>query len=339
MQAARDVNVYSSGVTAEQAREISLEVYRANAIELTGVAAREAAARAEQLIETFLAKLQADKPEGMQSIAQPDMQWTLYRAQREFARSGEEELQNVLVDLLVDRAGQEDRTLEAIVLNEAIGAVSKLTDAQRRAIAVCFVCQYSSRLARPESLDAFYEHIQRDIVPLATGLPWGAFSYQHIEYVGAGGVSSTRVSFVEAFASSHEGWFTRGFTAADVPTEFRSKFVLEDPNLLTRCFRDASRLQLSTLQTQDVEGYCAQPGFDDALEPMQRLHAMGAMDIAEIEEDLLSRCPELDQLKRAWEGSDLGRLTLTTVGMAVGHAYWRRASGATMSFETFVSEY
>ncbi len=334
LQVGRD---FVQGVTVDQAREIALDVYRKNALDLSGTATDLAVARSEKLVDSFLKGLVERAPAGLRSAADPDMQWVLYAAQIDYARSGDADLETVLVDLLIDRASHTERDLQTIVLNEALSAVPKLTKAQCHAIAVHAVFQLSQRLERPPSLDAFYEdHVRGDILPLADELPLMPDSYRHIEYVGAGSVGPTGPPFVAAFAAAHEGWFTHGFSESDIPDVLKQPHVMQE-GFIIPSLRDPTRLQLGTMRTADVEGLCAQAGWDDLLEPMLQLYATGAMALGEIEGELWSRVPELIALKKIWEESALNRLTLTTVGTAIGHATWRSTTGRDVPLSFLIS--
>jgi hypothetical protein len=55
------------------------------------------------------------------------MQYAVFTAQREFARSGDDQLGDILVDILVDRTKEPDRSLLQIVLNESLNVAPKLT--------------------------------------------------------------------------------------------------------------------------------------------------------------------------------------------------------------------
>ena len=120
------------GPSLEEVRTVALDVFRANFLELQGIAADVARARAEAITEAFISHLQDRSPQALQAAANPDMQRALFAAQREYACSGDADLEQALVDLLVERAERADRSIEAIVLNEAINSVPKLTPAQRR---------------------------------------------------------------------------------------------------------------------------------------------------------------------------------------------------------------
>lgn len=132
-QAGQDIHVH--GLTLDEARVVALDVFRSNALELQGIAQSVAVSRAEQLTNEFLGKLESEMPHQAQKLADPDVQSVLFEAQKEYARSGEADLREALVDLLTARAVEDERTLRTLALNEAISAAPKLTEQQRRAIA------------------------------------------------------------------------------------------------------------------------------------------------------------------------------------------------------------
>ena len=99
IQAAGNVQL---GLTYEEVRQAALDVFDANFHKLSLAAADIARSRAEHLVEEYLNRLQADAPEALSEMADPDMQYVLYTAQREYARQGDEDLGDLLVQLLVD---------------------------------------------------------------------------------------------------------------------------------------------------------------------------------------------------------------------------------------------
>jgi hypothetical protein len=106
IQAGRDIYV---GITASEGRQIALDVFKANALELAGLAKELFEARATAFIERYLEELQRRRPGAVRSFAQPDMQYAVFSAQREAAKSGDQELSELLTDILVDRAAEDSR--------------------------------------------------------------------------------------------------------------------------------------------------------------------------------------------------------------------------------------
>jgi hypothetical protein len=58
-------NVTITGLTYTDVRNVALDVFKANFYELAGVAKEIAKARAEEITEAFLSKLQQENPDGL----------------------------------------------------------------------------------------------------------------------------------------------------------------------------------------------------------------------------------------------------------------------------------
>jgi hypothetical protein len=158
VQAGRDVHIH--GLTLADARAVAIDVFKANALELQGIAQITALARADEITREFLEKLYASNPALGNHLADPDVQNVLFQAQKEYARSGEEDLKRALIDLLAARATETTRDLRTIALNEAIVSAPKLTEIQRRALAWVFFLKHT-RISSVETIDAYYETLNQ----------------------------------------------------------------------------------------------------------------------------------------------------------------------------------
>ena len=118
---AENVNVYN-GITYKDAKEIALDVFNSNFIRLKSEAAQIAAERAEEITEK-----NEKSPESLEEFKNPAMQDALFQTQKEYAKSGDEELGNLLVDILVDRAKTQERNMLQLVLDESLLVAPKLT--------------------------------------------------------------------------------------------------------------------------------------------------------------------------------------------------------------------
>ena len=114
------------GVNYSEARQIALDVFEANFYKLSPIAGNIARERASELIDDFLGKLAQKNPLGIENTKDPDVQYAIFTAQREYARSGDKDLSDILVDILVDRISQKERSILQIVLNEALQVAPKL---------------------------------------------------------------------------------------------------------------------------------------------------------------------------------------------------------------------
>lgn len=334
-QAGGDIVLSSS--TREEIRDTVLAVFHENFMDLRGIAEEIAIGRAEKITNDFLAKLEIEAPEKVSNFREPDMQRAMYTAQREYACSGEEDLGEVLVDLLVDRVKEDGRSLRTLALNEAINAAPKLTDSQRQAVAVAFLMKYTG-YGGPVGLEGYFDgYIRSNVAPLIEGLPTRDIDYQHIEYVGAGTVSMGAVAFADVIREGAEGFFTRGFLREELPEWLSHPQQGLRQLLCMPCLRDESRLQLSLAGKYSIDralegleevrgqmgGFLVVPPRDVLVSQLE----VGLMTGEEVVADLIERVPEMATLQKSWETTALKNMTLTSVGIALGYAYWRRTTG------------
>jgi hypothetical protein len=332
VQAGRDL-IVRVGPTIEEVRAVALDVFKANFLSLRGDAEQVARVRAEKITSDFLAELEARLPDGLDSARDPDMQRSIFNAQRDYACSGDEDLEQVLVDLLVDRAGQKERSIATLVLNEAIVVAPKLTADQRAAIAACFIGRYA-RYVGPPNVDDFYRlHVSSNLLPLSRGVPTGVTPYQHIEYVGAGSVGIGQMS-LESVLRFATGYFTNGFNRDQIPATLAD--YADNTAVFIPALRDPARLQLAVMYDQDIADFAEQVGDANLAEPMRGLLQAGVMDDEAIKRDVVERVPPMEAFFHTWNTSLLARLQLTTVGIAIGHGYWRRVTGQTAPLMLFI---
>ena len=184
IQAGGAVTILHQGLTYADARQIALDVFKGNFLQLAGEAVDVAKRRAEEITEAFLAELQKQNQPGLSQAKEPDFQHALFTVQKEYARCGDKELGDLLVDLLVDRTKQDSRSILQIVLNESLAVAPKLTPDQLAALSVVFLFKYTVNNGL-RNQDAFYGYLDKYVQPFAGLLETKAACYQHLEYSGA----------------------------------------------------------------------------------------------------------------------------------------------------------
>jgi hypothetical protein len=332
-QAGQDIHVH--GLTLEEARTVALDVYRSNALELQGIAQAVAVSRAEQLTNEFLNKLEHDLPDQTDKLADPDVQNVLFEAQKEFARSGEDDLKAALVDLLTARTQEDKRNLRTLALNEAIASAPKLTEEQRRAIAWIFYLRYT-RDTGSRDPEQFFDQVKGVVNAIGVDLPSGQADYQHIEYVGAGSISMGKVSLGASLLSGDEGLFTNGFDETSVDPALMLR--LRENGLVIPAIRNPARVQLALLSEEDLVDILAKSGLDGEMGSINPLMSNGRMTDVEVADEAVARIPEIAPLRTIWDAQQgaIGSMTLTSVGIAIGHAYWSRLTGRAPSLSIWL---
>jgi hypothetical protein len=73
--------IVQQGPSVDEVRQIALDVFKANFLELSNVAADIALRRVEEITDKFLGKLQQENADGLQQAQNPDFQYALFTVQ------------------------------------------------------------------------------------------------------------------------------------------------------------------------------------------------------------------------------------------------------------------
>lgn len=336
IQAGGNVNITYTGLTYSEVRAVALDVFKANFHKLAGIARETALARAEEITERFLSKLQNEYPRGLQKATDPDFQYVLFSAQRDYARSGDKDLGDLLVDLLVERSKCEQRGLLQIVLNEALNTVPKLTENQLAALAVIFTFRYSrfTHIVDHQSLGDFFD---RYVLPFLDKLVTNMASYQHLEFTGCGKIEVTELSLESALAATYQGLFTHGFEKKEVAE--RGITIGLDSRFFIRCLNDPAKIQVNALAKEDLEAklkaHSVSP--EDSAKIMQ-LFDLGKINDDEVRALCIKIRPYMARLFDTWSNSPMKNFTLTSVGIAIAHANIQRYTGKFADLSIWINE-
>lgn len=69
---AQTINI--TGITVSEARQLALDVFKANALELAGIARDLFESRGREFVDRYLEELQRRRPEAISALQDPDMQ-------------------------------------------------------------------------------------------------------------------------------------------------------------------------------------------------------------------------------------------------------------------------
>jgi hypothetical protein len=319
----------SLGITYSDARAIAMDVFRENFMKLSDQAFSTAKERAEDFIDDFLEMLRKKGPEALESMRDPDVQRSVFLAQREYACNGDKVLGDVLVDMLSGRIDATERSIQQLSLSEALRTAPKLSSNHLATLSVLLILT-QTRFG-PKSVQDFHSLLRQYLLPVCSGLHLTNSDLMYIQYTGCLSTSGNfSTSIGQAQQKFHPGIFTNGFPTEFIPENFR------DSDLIMPCFRDPEKLQVAVINEQLLP--------EDTLSPenrkeLIRLMKIGLMGPAQIEAEIASIDPALSDLLHLWNSTDLKGSTLTTVGVTLGHANLRRTLGSDFaaSLDTWVN--
>lgn len=186
-----------------------LSVGRSNLVEMQGLAKQIVDERLESFTDRFVQSVEARAPDALQTVQDPDVQYTLFPAQRDYARSGAENLGETLIEILVARCAEKTGSLRAIVLNEAASTVGRLTPGQINAL-TCHWLVTRVRDQGMQNLEGLMSWLRTNLVPATVDLPSHRAAYEHLSYCGCAQIQITETSLGNVWVKMYPGLFARG---------------------------------------------------------------------------------------------------------------------------------
>ncbi|MES1998927.1 MAG: LPO_1073/Vpar_1526 family protein [Pseudomonadota bacterium] len=335
IQAGGSVTIINAGVTASEARGIALDVAKATFYELSGLAKDVASIRVEEITNQVIEKLEKDFPAGLQKANDPDFQYALFTVQKEYARNGDKDLGDLLVDLLVDRSKRDQRDILQIVLNESISTAPKLTDTHLAALAVIFLFKYTQNFSVANH-QTFGDYLDNHLVPFISKLSKKQAGYQHLEFSGCGSIGLGHNSLESILGTTYQGQFLKGFDQCEILN--RGIKVGPDSRFFIPCLNDLSKLQVRTNSKENLEKHLDAEGVS----PEDRANIFGLFDLGkmsepEIKEKVIAIRPYMAEVFETWNNSPMLTFMLTSVGMAIGHANIKRLIGEFSSLSIWIN--
>lgn len=325
--------VINQGITYQDAKNIALDVFKSNYLELSTKAAETAKQRAEELVDDFLTEVQKRSPESISSMENPGMQYAIFTAQKEYAKTGDKDLSDMLVDILVDRAAQQERNLKQIVLDESLSIVPKLTLSQLDTLTIIFILKYS-RNHNVGNLLLLKKYLDDYIAPFTQLLSKENSLYQHLEFAGCGSISIGSAQIESILLTTYKGLFCKGFTKEQIESTIPLDNV---KSLIVPCLQDSTKLQLAAMDEDALEQIATVLGLAidqiNLLKPFLNNYQMGA---DEVKTFLKKQGDFIDVLFDIWDNSPLKNMTLTSVGIAVATANLRRKTGISVDLGIWI---
>ncbi len=325
IQSTGSVSITNVGLSFLEVKEIALTVFENNFYKLAGKAKETAMNRAEDVTEKFVKKLQVENPSGISKSEDPDFQHALFTVQQNYARSGDKDLGDLLIDLLVDRSKHDQRDILQIVLNESLSTAPKLTDSNLAILAACFLFKYtqSINILNHEKLG---DYLDKRLLPFISKLNKNQASFQHLEFTGCGSIGLGANSLPSIFTLVYTGLFIKGFEKSEIESRNISSELIT--TYFIPCLNDVEKTQINALNKEVLEEKMKIGAIeaDDRIKLLE-LFELNKMNEDEVKDKIISIRAYMQDFFEYWQSSSIKNFTLTSVGMAIGHANIKRLSG------------
>ncbi|MEW7986494.1 MAG: LPO_1073/Vpar_1526 family protein [Candidatus Thiodiazotropha endolucinida] len=331
LQAAGNITKnYYIGASKDEVKQIALQVFETNFYKLTNEAHSIAFQRAEEITNKIIHRLWQKLPSGFNAASDPDFQYILYSAQRDFARTGDRNIGDLLVDLIIERCKSPDRSIRQIICDEALEILPKISQEMINILGIVFFFRHyygettidKSSISRYPNIEetSLSKHLNKYVMPFGIPIYAGYYLYKHLETTSCCTFTEQREkSLVEIIKGRLQGYFQAGFTQDEIDETGLSKDMQK--RLIIPCLNDTNKLQVNavsliqlSLKKSELNLTKEDKSAIDFLFENRTLY----------DSDIMTKCansaPYMKNIFELWSQTELGKVNLTSNGIAIGHA-------------------
>jgi hypothetical protein len=310
-------NNYGLTVTFDDIRTIARDAFRADFVQLLGQAGDIAEARANRVTERFLERLQAENPAGINQANTPDFRYALLSAQKAQARSGDENLETLLVDLLVERSREQERSLQQIVLNEALDVAARLTAEQVSALTISFAIR---RTINNGVLDMpnFVRVIAENVMPFISNAKLSDASFSHLAFTGCGVVEMGEARLAYIFSNTYPELWQAGFSLDDPIVQQLSE---EGRKVIRPSLNNPGNYEIlggAPASSKQIRDHFVTSEADRSL--VAQLLNRGHISQDEVKARCIASLPHMADLFDIWDNTSMKNFVPSSIGIAIAHA-------------------
>lgn len=317
-QAWRDI--INVGISYTEAKEIALSTFKENMPVLVSQAQRITNERVEEITESIMQKLEEVNSQDVQeSLSTPGMQYAIYTAQKEYAKTWDRELSEVIQDILVERAKNKNRNMLQIVHDESLEVVSKLTAEQFDILSLIFLIWYTKK-SNIINIPSLTSYLNTDILPFINSISEEDSCYSHLEFTSCATRQTISSKIIPIFKKIYWWLFMKWFTK-EIFLEQSIWEISEYNWIIIPCIDDNSLFQVNTI----LEEIIIEKGYsDDIKNKIRWLYNNYLMSDSEIREKLWTTHPQFIEFIDKWDEWFLKSIRLTSVWIAIAHANLKR---------------
>jgi hypothetical protein len=201
----------------------------------------------------------------------------------------------------------------------------KLTDTQLSCLAIIFLFRYTQNygIGNHAMLGQYFDkHVQ----PFNGHLVKNNASYQHLEFTGCGSIQMGEISLEDVLGQTYQGLFLKGFDSTEIGARDITAYL--DQKFFIPCLNDSTKLQVRANSKEaldkQLDAFSIQGNDRDRI---ISLFNHGKMSPQEIREKCIQIRPYMKEVFNTWSESPMKAFTITSVGMAIGHANIKRLIG------------
>lgn len=332
IQAVGDVVIYQ-GMSPEQMFEIMRAIAKQASIyhaEGQKIAEMRFASFQEEMLKRFADPTKANPD----AFRDPDFQYLLSDAQEAFARSGDEAVRDTLIDIIARRSLEKTRNRLALTLNDAATKAANLTENEFAALSLIYLVRHTVNHG-VNTFPALCDYLKSHLLPFLSKLSREQSSFWHMQAQACGSIEMGEVDLAGALRGRYTGVLGDGFTRQQLEDHLPDGKKHAIDNFIIPCINDASKLQPNAIRF-DVWKENVLPASELSEPELQNVWNCFESTIPDVAKRTIETVPELAELFDIWKTTPLRQFTLTSVGIAIGHANAARVIGLKASLDIWI---
>lgn len=329
---------YHEGLSYKDARQVALDVFKANSSVYTEIAKKTIDERVVNITDDIFTMIYSELPDTVEKLVEPAVQDTLLKIQKEYAKNDDPALKERLIALLKNRLKADEKDMETIVLDEALEIVPKLTGIQLNILSLHLTVL---RILHHEvtNRDTFFHMLTSKILLFYSNRMSKTIEYAHLQYLGCTGIlseGSTYKPIEEIFRNRYAGLFSRGFSREEF-YEYMGIEIQEFQQLITICQIDKEKYQFNAMNENVLKYSIAQSGKQEYEEKLLQYYKEHIMEVKEIKDDISSHVQGFEELADFWKKtSEFKSMNLTSVGIEIGLLNYNLQTGSKIQWKDFI---
>ena len=329
---------YHEGLSYKDARQVALDVFKANSSVYTEIAKKTIDERVVNITDDIFTMIYSELPDTVEKLVEPAVQDTLLKIQKEYAKNDDPALKERLIALLKNRLKADEKDMETIVLDEALEIVPKLTGIQLNILSLNLTVL---RILHHEvtNRDTFFHMLTSKILLFYSNHMSKTMEYAHLQYLGCTGIlseGSTYKPIEEIFRNRYAGLFSRGFSREEF-YEYMGIEIQEFQQLITTCQIDKEKYQFNAMNENVLKYRFAQSGKQEYEEKLLQYYKEHIMEVKEIKDDISSHVQGFEELADFWKKtSEFKSMNLTSVGIEIGLLNYNLQTGSKIQWKDFI---
>ncbi|WP_371598824.1 LPO_1073/Vpar_1526 family protein [Streptomyces sp. NBC_00564] len=312
------------GISVQDAEHICLKLMKEYLERYSQEAFEVAGKRVEEFAVNFLTELNKQAPEAISNLKDPGVQSAVLDAEVGFAKSGDEQLGEVLVEMLVARTLETERNVKQLALNEGIAVAQRLTSKHLAALSLLFF--FKNVQVNPPTAEDFKERVKALLPPMCAD--FRSFTESDSQYLVATGCavrSIGTISWQSIMKQRYPGLYHRGFRPEETPSMDEILNGLENPGAAAILFESAEDgfFKVNAISEEGARVIGSTVGLTENA-PLLELMKHNPIPDVEITDSVKRDIPELLDFLEAWSTLGFDGLDVSLTGIAVAYANFKR---------------